>query len=259
MKIVALEIVTMSIFCVVGLLSLVLGANRGNHIRRINTHVAFFYVWFMALWYFAKAFAPLTVEVHRDDGDVHIDLARLLATATVMVLLIVLSTYTLKQEALDMLLHFLVCVSVHVFVYLALSQHSSEHRKIWIGVAVATMLLLFIHVTHEIAQIHYHHTRFSAAIVVWTAIYMAVYVASTLWSPYFEDLVSVEVYHVINNVADILITLFCLPNVVHYSWGIPSVADPPQRPGDFTVVWSSNDFRGRQNLITQSHLFRHIQ
>ena len=257
MKVVALEIATMVIFCVVGALSLVLGANRGNHIRRINTHVAFFYVWYMALWYFVKAWAPLTVEVHRDDGTVHVDLARLLASATVMVLLVVLSTYTLKQEALDMLLHFLVCVSVHFFVYLALSQHSSTHRSVWAGVAIVTSALLFVHVSHEIAQIQYHHTRFSAAIVGWTAVYMAVYLASTLWSPFFEDLISVEVYHVINNIADILITLFCLPNVVHYSWGIPSIPESPMQPNDFGILYRRSTFYQQRDLIKQAHLFHH--
>lgn len=230
-----LEISTFVTLCVIGFLSIVFGANRGNHIRRVNTHVAFFFLFFMALWYFVKSFYPWVIHV-----DAHkVDMARIFASGTVITTFLVLSSYTLKKDALDMLLHFVWSLFIQYFIYLSLTSNGMDRRWMWMIVSFVFSAILFMHVTYEIDQAHYHHVKFSGALIVWVSIYTFVYLCSTIWSPYFQGLIGFGAYNVINDVADILVILFCLPNVVHYSWGIIPVPQARHAPGEFSNLYKS--------------------
>jgi hypothetical protein len=216
-----------------GFLCLVFGSSRGNQVRRVSSHVIFFYTVFMIIWYLlVLTFTIEEWEWTRDDTTINIPTIRFLTGFTVITVFTSLVVYATKQNALNILLHVVVCFALVAFVFQSCTVYEAASRRGWIATAWVLAILLLFHIFRE--QRRHLDSRFLMMIGTIVAIYVIAFLVTTMWSPMHQNLITMISYDAIMTGFDIFISLICAPLFVQYSWAVNKRPIPPIKPGYFT-------------------------
>lgn len=215
----------------------VFGSSRGQRVRRVNAHVVFFYLWFMVLLYFISIWVSFEWQARpRDIGPIDVQVGRFIKSFLVITTFTLLATYRMKEDALDLGLHAVVCVTSSAMLFMSAQAYHQTERNAWLAASISTFALLMIHVLKEGTHPHVRHPaliRFLASFVV---VYIIVYLFATIASPYHQNLISFRAQEIIMTVADIITSVFCSIPIVHFSWALTTPVRTTISPGDATVM-----------------------
>lgn len=222
------------VFSVIGLICIVTGANRGNHIKRANSHTISWFVCFMTFWYILSITIPFGLVIDRDDGEIFIPFLRFVAGFSIITSFTILMTYAIKKNSLNLLLHFIVCISIFVFLFLGVYSFDASTRRIWTFASIAFSILLFIHTIRESRREHITNIRFISTIIVVCILYSIILYTALIYGPLNEKLIEYYVQETIITITDLIVSSFCSILVAHYSWAITIKTPKLLSPGDIS-------------------------
>lgn len=236
-------------YLVIGLLCLVFGANRGHHIKRINSHVIFFFIYLMALWYIMNVSAELSLKSWlRDDGAHDIGLLRFISGTTIITTFTILVTYRMKEDSLDLFLHFAVSMFLNLFLFMSVIAFDSSSRMSWLAASIIFSVILIVHLIRESMCEEVVNPRFVRAIMIFITTYIGIYIASTVWGPLHEGLIGSSAQEIIMITMDLLVSLLCSIPIVHYGWALVHRGEVHLIPG--TIAREFNQVR---HSSTETH------
>lgn len=236
-----LQIIVAVIYCILGILCLGLGATRGNRIKRVNGEVVFFFIYFMALWYFLATWTNFKItNWERDDGIFDISILRFAASFTIMITFLSLTGYKIKQDALDVISYTFLCVFVNISLIISVLLYDGDARNNWIYVTFAFMGILIIHSIRDTFHEKIPHARFIRSIVFLVSGYGLIFIFTTLWSPLHQNLIDFKTQEIIMIIFDVIISILCAFPIVHYGWGISESLSPRISPGFISNIFQIN-------------------
>ncbi len=241
------------VYFFIGLLCVIVGSNRGNRVKRTNNQVIFFFICYMCIWYLLTLTIPLELITIRNDGTFYIPLIRFLAGFTIITIFTISTIFAMKKDGLDLLIHFLNCLAMIVFLFLGVYSFDLSTRRMWIGVSIAMVVIIFVHVIRENQHEHIENSRFVASIVVFTTIYTLFFYTTMIWGPLCENMIGYETQEFIMTSMDIFISAICAPLIVHYSWAIVPDSQPMTNPGELSSIANSQPLEVLEAYVRQQH------
>lgn len=213
----------------------IFGSSRGQRVRRVNAHVVFFFLWHIVLLYLISIWVDIEQKNWaRDTGPVDLLVGRFLKSFIVILTFVLLATYRMKEDALDLGLHAIVCITTSGMLYMSARAFAESERSAWLGASIATFVLLILHILKEGMHPHVRHPALIRYLAFFVVAYIIFYLFATIASPYHQHLISYRVYEIIMAVADITIVVFGSPPIVHFSWALTTPSRPTIFPGDVT-------------------------
>lgn len=253
-----LQIIVVVIFCILGVFCLGLGATRGNRIKKINGKVIFFFIYFMALWYFLTVLTNFKIlNWERDDGIFDISILRFVACLTVMITFLPLIGYEIKQDALDVISYLFLCIFVNVSLVISILSYENNTRYVWIYVTFVFTGILIVHLLKDTIYNNLTHARFIRSIIAIVSTYVLLFIFTMLWSPLHQNLIEFKTQEIIMIIADVLVSIFCAFPIVHYGWGISVKSEAPLiLPGYISELFNLNSNEYTDDQIRNSfHTF----
>ena len=236
-----LQLFVAIVYCILGVLCLGLGATRGNRIKRVNGEVIFFFIYFMALWYFLATWTNFKImNWERDDGIFNISILRFAACFTIMITFLSLVGYKIKQDALDVISYTFLCTFVNISLIISVLLHDGDARRNWIYVTFAFMVVLIVHSIRDTFHEKLSHARFIRTIIFIVSGYALIFIFTTLWSPLHQNLISFKAQEIVMIIMDVLVSILCAFPVVHYGWGISESNTPLVTPGFIFNIFKDN-------------------
>lgn len=236
----------------IGILCLLFGANRGHHLKRVNSHVIFFFIYLMAFWYIMNIQANFVLEDwERDDGIQDVYLLRFIAGATIITTFTVLVAYRMKEDSLDLFLHFTICLFTNFFLLMSVIAFEQKTRTVWLIASIVFSIILIIHMIRESMSENVTNPRFVRSIMLFVFFYISIYIASTIWGPLHERLISAIAQETIMVFADVIVSLCCSIPIVHYGWALVHRGETHLIPGQI-----SSTFEQVQHLPTKTTQLR---
>lgn len=237
-----LQIFVVVIFIVLGILCLGLGATRGNRIKKINGKVIFFFIYFMALWYFLTVWTNFKIlNWERDDGVFDISILRFASCITVMITFLPLIGYEIKQDALDVISYLFLCIFINISLFTSVLSYDENTRTVWVCVTFVFTVILIIHLFKDTFHNKLTHARFIRTIIIIVSVYVLTFIFTMLWSPLHQNLIGFKTQEIIMIIADLLVSIFCAFPIVHYGWGISSKSTSASiTPGYITNIFNVN-------------------
>jgi uncharacterized membrane protein YeiB len=238
------------IYCIIGFICMLLGATRGNRIKRINGEVIFFFIYFMALWYFMASWTSFKItDWERDDGIFDISLLRFTSGFTITVTFMSLIGYKIKQDALDAISYLFLCVFINVSLLISVLLYESDARMDWVYVAIIFTVILVIHSVRDTLHEKLDHARFVRTIILIVSAYIMSFIFTTLWSPLHQDLISFKTQEIVMVISDLLVSVLCAFSIIHYGWGLSPHNTPLVTPGYVTDIFKMNRLKMSDNAI----------
>lgn len=232
-----LNSIVVGFFGVAIIVCAIFGSSRGQRVRRVNAHVVFFYLWHIVLLYLISIW--VTFELHawpRDTGPIDVQVGRFLKSFLVITTFTLLATYRMKEDALDLGLHAVICITSSLMLYMSAQSFHERERSAWLAASIASFALLMMHVLKEGTHPHVRHPaliRFLASFIV---MYIFVYLFATIASPYHQNLISFRAQEIVMTLADIITSIFCSIPIVHFSWALTTPVQTTISPGDAIVM-----------------------
>jgi hypothetical protein len=240
-----LQLVAAIIYCILGFFCMLLGATRGNRIKRINGEVIFFFIYFMALWYFMASWSSFKINGwERDDGVFDISLLRFTAGFTIIITFMSLIGYKIKQDALDVISYLFLSVFINISLLISVLLYESSERMIWVYITFIFAIILVVHSIRDTLHESLVYARFIRTIILIISIYISAFIFTMLWSPLHQDLISFKSQEIIMVIADLLVSILCAFSIIHYGWGFVQHVTPLITPGYLTEVFQRNRENG---------------
>lgn len=213
----------------------VLGANRGNKIKRLNATVIHFFVGFMTLWYCLAVWGDLALkQIERDDGFFDIPLLHYISSTTIMVTFTALVSYKIKQNTLNVISYTVVCFFVNTAMVLSVTLANEGDRNMWLIVGIVFTIFLLINTVKDSNEDNVGNHKFVRMVIILVTLYITTYLVVTLMGPLHQDLVSFSAQEVVLTAADLLVSVLCGISVIHYGWAVGHKVVSSSSPG---FVW----------------------
>lgn len=215
----------------------VFGSSRGQRVRRVNAHVVFFFLWHIVLLYLMSIWVQFEVKAWpRDTGPIDIQVGRLIKSFVVILAFALLATYRMKEDALDLGLHAIICITTTLMLYMSAQSFHQTERSAWLSAAIVTIVLFVLHILKEGMHPHVRNPALIRFLAGFVAFYIFVYLFATIASPYHQNLFTFRTYEIIMTTMDIFISASCSIPIVHYSWALTTPSRPTIAPGDATRI-----------------------
>lgn len=216
-----LHIIITSFFCVLGVLCTVFGSSGNNNIKKINKEAIRLFIYFMALWYFLESQTSFQIlNWERDDGLIDIKLIRFLSSFTVTLSFILLVVYKITENGLNVIAYFILSVFINISIILSVVLFEKKARIIWIVIAFIFSFITIINLVKLTFNTAIVHVNFARSIILFISTYIAFFLFTTLWSPFHQNLITLQTYEIIMSVVDVLFSIFCALPIIHYGWAV---------------------------------------
>lgn len=213
----------------------VFGSSRGQRIRRVNAHVVFFYLWHIILLYLMSIWVDFQLSNWpRDIGPIDVHVGRFIKSFLVITTFTLLATYRMKEDALDLGLHAVICTTTSLMLYMSAQSFEQRSRTAWLCAAVVSFILLILHILKEGMHPHVRHPALIRFLAFFVVFYISFYLFATIVSPYHQNLITFRLYEILMALADIITSVCCSIPIVHFSWALTTPVRPTVSPGDAT-------------------------
>jgi hypothetical protein len=227
-----LQIFAAVCFSVLAFGAFVLGADRGNKIKRVNATVVHFFVMFMTLWYYLGVWGNfVVVQMDRDDGSFDIPLLHYITATTIMITFTALISYKIKQTSLNVVWYTFFCLFVNLSMILSVILYTKSDRDVWTVVSIVFTVVLIVNTIKNSEEEDVGNHKFVKTVVVLVVSYIVVYLCVTLMGPLHQDMIPYDAQNSILTVADLLVSMLCALPIIHYGWAIDHKAVVSCRPG----------------------------
>lgn len=245
----ALNSFVVGFFGLVIFVCLIFGSTRGHRIRRVNSHVVFFFLCHIVALYLIQIWASFELSAwSRDTGPIDISIGRFLKSFLVIITFTLLATYRMKEDALDLGLHTTICITTSAMLYMSVQSFSETARHAWLGAAVTFFALLILHILREGMHPDIRNPMLVRFLSFFMMSYIIFYLFASIACPYHQDIMSLRTYEILMTIADIITVMACSVPIVHYSWALTPHQQPILQAGDIRSMLMSG---ARREHITR--------
>ena len=248
-------------YVAIGIICTIVGSNRGDHAKRANSHIIFYFICFMILWYVAANVIPFGLAVDRNDGLHFIPLLRFFCGFTIIFVFTTLTVYVIKEDSLNLVLHFIISAASVSLLFFGAFSYDLGARRLWTVAAVVFIVILFSHVIKESNRERMASPRFISSIILFSMIYTIVFFVTTVCGPLHENVMSFYAQELIMSITDLIISGTYSIFIVHYSWAIGPQSRKIISPGDLTKVYEQfklNRLQQQQNTVLSNLSLRNV-
>lgn len=217
----------------------VFGSSRGHRIRRVNSHVIFFFLLHIIALYLLSIWVDFELTAWpRDIGPTEIHVGRFLKSFAVIITFTLLATYRMKEDALDLGLHAVICITTSAMLYMSAQSFRQQDRTAWLVTAIVFFSIFIMHILKEGMHPHIRNPTLIRFLAFFIVSYILVYLFATITSPYHQNLIGFRTYEILMTCVDIVTTIFCSIPIVHYSWALTAPIQPAISPGEVDRIAS---------------------
>lgn len=215
----------------------VFGSSRGHRVRRVNSHVVFFYLMHIVALYLLSIWVDFDLTAWpRDIGPVDVQVGRFLKSFAVILTFTVLATYRMKEDSLDLSLHTWISVTTSAMLYMSVQSYRQQDRTAWLVTAIVFFSVFILHILKEGMHPYIRNPALIRFLAFFIVAYIIVYLFATITSPYHQNLIDFRTYEILMTCVDIVITIFCSIPIVHYSWALTPPVQSTISPGDLDAI-----------------------
>lgn len=244
----ALNSFVVGFFGLVVAVCLIFGSTRGHRIRRVNSHVVFFFLCHIVTLYLMEIWASFTLTAWpRDTGPIDISVGRFIKSFLVIITFTILATYRMKEDALDLGLHTTICITTSLMLYMSVQSYAEHTRRAWLVAAVVFFTLLILHILREGMHPDIRNPMLVRFLSFFMMSYIIFYLFVSIACPYHQNIMTLRTYEILLTISDIVTVMACSIPIVHYSWALTPHHQPILQAGDLKAMIRSG---ARKDYIT---------
>lgn len=220
------------VFTIFGILSWLLGTQRGNDIITMNYHTVSYIIYLLVLFYSATSHKIFCLDNwKRDDGLKSILLNRIfIATSMFCGFVILMIDRIDNYKPSQIIVHLVMAILSQALWVGAILSFEKNIRFFFGYSSISLSILLLLHLYSETNIIRSRNPNFMRYILVCITIYFIVYYVVMLWGNLFENFISFLIQEIILFILDIFATILICITIIHNGWAIipiKSINTPP--------------------------------
>ncbi len=215
----------------------VFGSSRGHRVRRVYSHVIFFFLLLVVTLYLLHIWVDFDLTDHpRDIGPIDIHVGRFIISFLVIITFSVLVAYRMKEDALDLILHVGLNIASSAMLYMSAQSFKQQDRTAWLVASVVFYVIFILYILREGMHPYIRNPALIRFLAFFVVSYITVYLFANIASPYHQDLMSFRAHEIIMSCTDIVTIICCSIPIVHYSWALTTPVHPAITPGTVAII-----------------------